>query len=154
MATVGFAATLRAARAQTEPAQGTTPDSTYTLHAYADLLQVPTLVLTQLHGSYLGLTSQSFTLSLGQGPKFHPTTVRRQGDDSITLAILFDLTTDPDSIFTSFAQAMSKLPAGVLSAHDYISVYAYDCELVRTTAVLLVGKAAVRRGRESGAGYR
>ncbi len=34
---------------------------------------------------------------------------------------------------TSFAEAMSKLPSGVLSARDYISVYAYDCELVRTT---------------------
>ena len=133
VATVGFAVTLLAARAQTQPARGTIPDSTATLHVYTDLLQVPTLVLTQLHGSYFGLTNQSFTLSLGQGPKFHPTTVRRQGDDSITLAILFDLTTNPDSIFTSFAQAMSKLPAGVLSARDYISVYAYDCELVRTT---------------------
>lgn len=133
VATVGFAATLRAAKAQTEPAEGTAPDSAYTLHVYTDLLQVPTLVLTQLHGSYLGLTSQSFTLSLGQGPKFHPTKVRRQGDDSITLAILFDFTTNPSSMVASFAQAMSKLPAGVLSARDYISVYAYDCELVRTT---------------------
>lgn len=127
------AATPRAARAQTEPAQGTVPDSTSTLHVYTDLVQVPTLVLTPLHSSYRGLTSQSFTLSLGQGPTFHPTNVRLEGDDSITLAILFDLTSDPSSMFTSFAEAMSKLPAGVLSARDSISVYAYDCELVRTT---------------------
>ena len=133
VATVGFAATFRAAKAQTEAAQGTAPDSTYTLHAYADLLQVPTLVLTPLHGSYVGLTSENFTLSLGQGPTFHPANVRREGDDSITIAILFDLTSNPNSMFTSFAHAMSKLPTGVLSAHNYISVYAYDCELVRTT---------------------
>lgn len=133
VATVGFAATMQSARAQTVPAQGSTPGNTYTLHAYADLLQVPTLVLTSLHGGYLGLTSQSFSLSLDKGPTFHPTNVRLEGADSITLAILFDLTSNPDSMFTSFAEAMSKLPAGVLSAHDYISVYAYDCELVRTT---------------------
>jgi hypothetical protein len=132
-ATVGFAAALRAVKAQTEPAQGTAPDSAYTLHVYADLLQVPTLVLTPLHGAYLGLTSQSFSLRLDQGPKFHPTSVRLEGADSITLAILLDLTTSPNSMFTSFAEAMSKLPAGVLSARDYISVYAYDCALVRTT---------------------
>jgi hypothetical protein len=90
-------------------------------------------VLTQLHGSYLGLTSKSFSLRLDQGPTFHPTKVRLEGDDSITLAVLLDLTTDPSSMSTSFAEAMSKLPAGVLSARDYISVYAYDCELVRTT---------------------
>lgn len=133
VATVGFAATLPAARAQTTPTQGATPGSAYTLHVYTDLLQVPTLVLTPLHGSYFGLTSQSFSLRLDQGPKFHPTTVRLEGDDSITLAILLDLTTDPSSMFTSFAEAISRLPAGVLSARDYISVYAYDCELVRTT---------------------
>src|ERR1700755_2324313 len=128
---LGFAPT-RAANAQTEPAQAT-PDGTYTLHAYTDLLQVPTLVLTPLHGNYVGLTSENFTLSLGKGPTFHPTTVRREGSDSITLAILFALTTEPGSMFTSFAKAMTKLPEGVLSARDYISVYAYDCELVRTT---------------------
>ena len=130
-AALGFAPT-QAANAQTEPAKAT-PDSTYTLHVYTDLLQVPTLVLTRLHGNYVGLTTENFTLSLGQGPAFHPASVRREGNDSITLAILFDLTANPESIFTSFAKAMSKLPAGVLSARDYISVYAYDCELVRST---------------------
>lgn len=132
VATLGFAATLQAAGAQTVPARDST-GGTYTLHAYTDLLQVPTLVLTQLHGTYLGLTSQSFSLSLDKGPKFHPTKVRLEGDDSITLAILFDLTTDDSSMFASFAKAMSELPPGVLSARDYVSVYAYDCELVRTT---------------------
>src|ERR1700744_1694772 len=91
VAAVSLAAMLRAANAQTEPAQAT-PDSTYTLHAYTDLLQGPTLVLTPLHGNYVGLTSENFTLALGQGPAFHPTHVRREGNDSITLAILFDLT--------------------------------------------------------------
>lgn len=133
VATMWFAVTLQAGRAQTVPARDSTPNSAYTLHVYTDLLQVPTLVLTQLHSSYAGLTSQNFVLSLGQGPTFHPTNVRQEGNDSITLAILFDLTSDPSSMFTSFAQAMSKLPTGVLSARDYISVYAYDCELVRTT---------------------
>jgi len=132
VAAVVLVATLRPASAQTTPAQAT-PDSTYTLHAYTDLLQVPTLVLTPLHGNYVGLTPDNFTLSLGQGPTFHPASVRREGNDSITLAVLFDLTTDNISMFTSFAKAMSKLPSGLLSPRDYISVYAYDCELVRTT---------------------
>ena len=131
VAAVPFAPT-RPAKAQTTPARAT-PDSTYTLHAYTDLLQVPTLVLTPLHGNYVGLTAENFSLSIGQGPAFHPASVRREGNDSVTLAILLDLTTDDSSMFTSFAKAMSKLPTGVLSARDYISVYAYDCELVRTT---------------------
>jgi len=135
---VAFAVTLQPANAQTEAVQGTTPDSTYTLHAYTDLLELPTLVLTPLHGNYVGLTNENFSLSIGQGPAFHPTNVRREGNDSITLAILFDFTTDDNSMFTSFAKALfakplSKPTADLLSSHDYVSVYAYDCELVRTT---------------------
>jgi hypothetical protein len=119
-------------RAQTTPEQGT-PNSTYTLHVYTDLLQVPTIVLTRLHSNYRALTKESFTLSLDGGPRFHPANVRLEGDDPITLAILLDLTTDDNSMFRSLASAMSTLPPGVLSARDYISVYAYDCKLMRTT---------------------
>lgn len=118
-------------RAQTTP-QGT-PNGTYTLHVYTDLLQVPTIVLTQLHSNYRALTKESFTLSLDGGPRFHPTNVRLEGDDPITIAVLFDFTTDENSMFASFASAMATLPPGVLSARDYISVYAYDCRLMRTT---------------------
>src|SRR5215469_509583 len=110
VAAVSLAATLQPASAQTEPAQGTAPDSAYTLHVYADLLEVPTLVLTPLHRNYRGLTSQNFLVSLGLGPMFHPTSVRREGNDSITLAILFDFTADDNSMFTSFAKAMFAKP--------------------------------------------
>jgi len=119
-------------RAQTVPVKET-PDSAYTMHVYTDLLQVPAIVLTKLHDNYRSLTTQSFTLSLEGGPRFHPTSVRLEGDDPIMLAILFDLTTDNASMFTSFAHAMSTLPPEVLSARDHISVYAYDCQLVRAT---------------------
>lgn len=120
------------ALAQTTP-EKETADSTYTLHVYTDLLQVPTIVLTRLHSNYRALTKQSFTLSLDGGPMFQPANVRLEGDDPITLAIVFDFTTGDPSVFTSFAQAMSGLPPGVLSARDYLSVYAYDCKLMRTT---------------------
>ena len=119
-------------RAQTMP-EKEAPDGTYTLHVYTDLLQVPTIVLTRLHSNYRALTKESFTLSLDGGPRFHPANVRLEGDDPITIAILLDLTTDESSMFNSFASAMSTLPAGVFSARDYISVYAYDCKLMRTT---------------------
>jgi len=118
--------------AQTAPEQ-VTPDGAYTLHVYTDLLQVPTIVLTPLHSDYRALTKENFTLSLDGGPRFHPTNVRLEGDDPITIAVLFDLTTDDNPMFASFASAMSTLPAGMFSARDYISVYAYDCKLMRTT---------------------
>ena len=119
-------------RAQTAPEQRA-PDSTYTLHVYTDLLQIPTIVLTPLHSNYRALTKESFTLSLDGGPRFHPANVRLEGDDPITLAVVLDMTTVDNSMFASFASAMSTLPPGLFSARDYISVYAYDCKLMRTT---------------------
>ena len=128
----GLAAVVPVSGAQTVPEKNA-PDGTYTLHVYTDLLQVPTIVMTRLHSNYRSLTKESFTLSLDSGPRFHPVNVRLEGDDPITLAVVLDLTTDDPGIFTSFAHAMSTLPPGVLSARDYVSVYAYDCKLVRTT---------------------
>ena len=128
---------------------------TYTLHVYTDLLQIPTIVLTRLHSNYRGLTKESFTMSLDGGPRFHPANVRLEGDDPITLAILFDLTTDESSMFASFASAMSTLPAGVLSARDYISVYAYDCKLMRTTEDMpATPRAAGKHGEGDDGGAR
>lgn len=132
-ALVSLIAVAWVGRAQTTTPERGTPDGTYTLHVYTDLLQVPTIVLTPLHSNYRALTKESFTLSLDGGQRFHPTNVRLEGDDPITLAVLLDLTTDDNSMFASFASAMSALPPGVFSARDYISVYAYDCKLMRTT---------------------
>jgi hypothetical protein len=132
LACLALTGSCRTVEAQTTPSQSA-PDGTYTLHVYTDLLQLPTVVLTRLHSNYRSLTKQSFMLSLNGGPAFHPTNVRLEGDDPVTLAVIFDLSTDDSPMFQSFAQAMTTLPAGVFSQRDYLSVYAYDCELIRAT---------------------
>ena len=71
---------------QTVPAQEGA-GGPYTLHVYTDLLQIPTVALTRLHGSYRELTAQRFTISLDSGPGFHPTHIRSEGDDPVSLAI-------------------------------------------------------------------
>lgn len=121
----------RVTQAQSVPEKQ--PDGTYTLHVYTDLLQVPTLVLTRLHSSYKSLKAQSFTLSLNGGPLFHPTSVRLEGDDPVSLGIVFDRTTGAEPMFNAFANALSALPGGVLTPRDNISVYTYDCALLRTS---------------------
>ena len=120
---------------QTAPAQNGA-GGPYTLHVYTDLLQIPTIALTHLHGNYNALTAQRFTIRLDNGPGFHPVHIRPEGDDPISLAILLDMTDGRTKVIQTFADAVSSLPAGDLSARDSIAVYTYGCELKRTTEYL------------------
>jgi hypothetical protein len=127
---VGLMFSVPAGYSQTIPAQES-PNGPYTLHVYTDLLEIPTLVQTPLHSTYGFLTKESFRISLGGGPDFHPTSVRMEHDDPIALGVLFDGTTVGPEMLKAAAESMSTSLNRLLSARDSISVYAYDCELVR-----------------------
>ena len=109
------------------------PSSPYTLHAYEDLLQLPTLVLNSAGTSYEGLTAAQFTLQLDGGPPFHPRHIRLQGDDPLQVALVFD--TGQKGILP-LAQMLEEIaPAKLktwLSPADNLSVYALDCHLIRS----------------------
>src|SRR5450631_3194961 len=63
-----------------------------TLHAYADLVQVPTLVLSTIDFRPATWVDQrKFSVSFDGGPKFHVTHARLEGDDPLSVAILLDV---------------------------------------------------------------
>ena len=113
-------------------AQGS-PASPFTLHVYEDLVQVPTLAMTDQHDSYPGLSSAQFFVQLDRGPTFHPRHVRLQGLDAVSFAILLDVS-DPDSsaLANAFPAALSQQLSGLFQSNDTLSVYAMDCALVRS----------------------
>ncbi len=100
----------------------------YTLHAYANRVQVATLVLSELHALIPGLDAQDFTIQLDGGPKFHPLQARVEGDDPLNVAIVLDATilVGPE-LLASFQHALSSLKEGLLREQDHVSVYAVDC---------------------------
>ena len=122
------------ARAQDEAkAPQKEPDHPYTLHVYANLIQIPSLVLTPAQGSYRGLKSTDFTLRLDSGPAFHPFHARLEGNDPVSFAFLLDDGATSNTILLEkLDKAVAKLSPEVFRPQDRLEVFALDCNLVRS----------------------
>jgi len=126
-------------------AQGADPVP-YTLHVYTNLIQIPTLVLSTSRKPLPPIPLQKFDISLDAGPTFHPSQIRLEGDDPISLAILLDASLEPDTILKNFPNALAALASGSLHPDDHVSIYAVDCTLVRSTEDTPASPAALREG--------
>ncbi|HEY4382456.1 MAG TPA: hypothetical protein VGN01_19060 [Acidobacteriaceae bacterium] len=124
-AAVGLCAVLGGAAAAQD-------DSVPTLHAYTNLVQVPTLVLDLSGKPIVPIAEGRFFVSIDGGPKFRVTHARPEGDDPITLAILLDVSQPFPSLMRGMDEAIAGLAPDSLHAKDHVSVYSLDCDLVRT----------------------
>jgi hypothetical protein len=106
-------------------------DGIATLHVYANLEQVPTLVLSAGH-LRTRINPDKLRLSLDSGPLFKPTHVRLEGDDPIALAILIDTSKPKNQYLPKLEEAVAGLARSDLQAHDRVSVYALDCGLIQS----------------------
>jgi hypothetical protein len=104
-----------------------------TLHVYADLMQIPVLVLTSYRAPITPpIAANRFSVSIGSGPKFRPTHVRQEGNDPISLAILLDTSGPEDELLPKIDEAIASLAPLSLLPQDHISIYALDCSLIRS----------------------
>ena len=117
-----------------------------TLHVYTNLVQVPTLVLSEDLKSIPSVKREQFVISLDRGPAFHPTQMRMEGDDPVSLAILLDARGDQDDILKVFGKALSKLVPKYLHPTDHVSIYAIDCVLAQTADQVPAEAAALKAG--------
>jgi hypothetical protein len=144
------------AAAAQSPQGGTVP---YTLHVYADLVQVPTLVLGASMKTLPQVDMQKFRVSLDSGPRFQPTHVRLEGDDPITLAILLDLSdNDASKLPSALVQPQVFTALEALRPQDHVSVYSLDCGMIRSANNIPADaneiKAAIDRALQSTAIHR
>jgi hypothetical protein len=128
---VGAAAQSNTAAKPTAPA-APSPAPTPTLRVYANLKQVPVLVLSHDYKRMKPIDPSGFHISLDSGPLFRPTYVRREGADPISLAILIDASKDYNELLPALVEALTALPPDFLHPQDRVSVYAIDCTLIRT----------------------
>ena len=120
--------------AQVSLQQPDPPDSSiYTLHVYANLVQIPTLVLSPELLPLPPIPLNDFDIQLDSGPVFHPTNMRLEGDDPIDLAILFDVSSDAYYLQPAISQSIAAFVAQSLRPHDRVSIYAIDCSFIRTS---------------------
>jgi hypothetical protein len=115
----------------------------YTLHVYTNLIQIPTLVLDSNFKPLPPIPLKDFNISLDEGPKFHPSQVHLEGDDSINLAILLDASGGEEALLNHFADSLASLAPSILHPQDHFSVFAIDCDLVKTQPDIPVSAEAL-----------
>jgi hypothetical protein len=108
------------------------PPNLYTLHVYTNLMQFPTVVLGSDLKPIPPVPREKFNITIDGGPVFHPTKMRIEGDDPISLAVLLDVGGDQSSVLRAFTQSFARLIPGSLHPQDRVSIYAVDCKLMRT----------------------
>ena len=119
-----------AAQEQAEESK-TTPQ--YTLHAYANLIQVPVLALTPMRDHLrTALQPDRFFIRIDSGPWFRATHVRVEGDDPISLAIVLDLRGEGTRLVAHMDDDLSALAPGLLHPSDHVTLYALDCGAERS----------------------
>lgn len=99
----------------------------YTLHVFANLIQLPTLVLHSNLTPIASLIPAQFNLSVDSGPVFHPTKIRIEGEDPITIGLLIDVGGSQASLNRVIAAAMAGLAPLSLTPRDRVAVFAFDC---------------------------
>jgi hypothetical protein len=116
-----------------------------TLHAYTNLVQIPTLVVGKDFKPVARIDERRFFVSLDGGRKLRVTHARLEGDDPISLTILLDLTQSNPDIIVSADQAIASLAPLSLHENDEVSIYALDCQLIHPTDQGATDAATLKR---------
>ena len=104
----------------------------YTLHVYTNLIQVPTLVVTDELKQLPPIPLKDFNISLDGGSTFRPSRMHREGDDPIDLAILLDASGDQNILIKNIGATLDTLIPSYLHPEDHVSIFALDCTLIRS----------------------
>ena len=118
----------------------------YTLHVYANLVQIPTLVLYSTYLPMPPIPIQKFSIRLDSGPPFQPTKMRMEGDDPISLAILLDASGNQERLVATFGDALAQMTQASLHPRDHVSIFAVDCKLVRSSNDVPAAPETLRAG--------
>ncbi len=104
------------------------------LRAYANLVQIPVLVLDRDRLPMIRLDPSRFSMNIDAGPKFAPKHVRTQGGDPIRLTLLLDERASTAAVAPDFLQAIPRLAPGLLGREDSVNVgIIRNCVLVQTS---------------------
>jgi hypothetical protein len=124
------------------PKDGTVP----TLHVYANLIQIPTLVLwPNREPVKKPIDASKFSISIDSGPRFRPTHVRQEGDDPISLSILLDLSGDTAKLMPKIGDALASLAPLSLHAKDRVSIYGLSCGSITSIHKVPADSEALKR---------
>jgi hypothetical protein len=108
-------------------------DAPYTLHLYTRLVELPTIILLPRGHASTPINPQTINIALDSRRSFHPISIRLEGNDPLSLAILLDVSGDDHSnILPALSQSFSAWVAGSFQPQDRLSIYSLDCDLRRS----------------------
>ena len=113
---------------QSEP-EGSAP---YTLHLYARLVELPTLIFFPKDEKPT-LDPQQINIKLNSARPFHPISIRLEGNDPLSIAFLFDVSGDQTKLITAIQKDFSEWVTHSLRPQDHVSIFALDCNLIQTS---------------------
>jgi hypothetical protein len=120
-------------KVQTKTQEDSQEKGIRTLHVYANLIQLPVLVLNWTREPLKRpVPENKFYVSVDSGPWFRATHVRLEGDDPISLSILLDVSGDVRDLMPKMDEAIAELAPLSLRPRDHVSIYALNCTLVRS----------------------
>jgi hypothetical protein len=122
------------------------PPNLYHLHVYVNLMQFPTVVFDSNMRLFSDIPRERFDVSLDGGPVFHPTKLRIEGDDPVTLAVLLDASGKEQNLLSSFADSLAALAPIYLHPKDHVTIFAVDCNLIRSADDIPSEPEALRLG--------
>jgi VWFA-related protein len=126
------------------------PSRPYVLHAYANLVQVPSLALTSDYRPLPPIPRDRFSISLDGGPSFHPTRMHVEGDEPISIAIVIDATGDQDHLLAALPQSLADMARTSLQPHDRVSIFSADCAFIRSGLQLPPDPVLLKNAIENG----
>jgi len=118
----------QAAESQTEatvPTAGMT-----TLHVYANLIQMPVLVLSPDWRTVPVIKPERFSVSLDNGPAYRPTHVRIEGADPISLTIVLDFIGTASKLIPKINETIERVIARELTPRDHVSLLVMECSVL------------------------
>jgi hypothetical protein len=105
----------------------------YMLHLYARLVELPTIILLRDGQDSTTLDPQQINIRLNSHQPFHPTSIRREDNDPLSLAFLIDVSGDQRDQLAAFQKHFAEWVSKSLHPQDHVSVYALDCKLIQTS---------------------
>jgi len=125
--------TVPALRAQDTPPALPENSAPYILHLYARLVELPTMILVRDGKKNTTLEPHQINIKLNAEQPFHPTSLRREGNDPLSLAILVDVSGDQRDQLSALQKYFAEWVSNSLHPQDHVSIYALDCSLFETS---------------------
>ena len=109
-------------------------------------LEMALLITDHVHRPVDDVPVDKLRLKTADGTKIAPLSMRREGDDPLSLAILIDASRDSFHDLAKLGDEFAGLVGSQLLPTDRITMYAADCTMTRSMTNAVPDAAALRKG--------